>query len=85
LRSFQWTNVIYPILRDRSSALLKQHLAALLSASPPESKPALDLEGPRRSEITFWTVWTQDGRLVGCRALEDLGDNTGEAKSMRTP
>jgi putative acetyltransferase len=54
------------------------------SLSPPESVHALDLEALRRPEITFWTIWSADGQLMGTGALKDLGDGHGEIKSMRT-
>jgi len=53
------------------------------AASPPESTHALDLDGLRRPDITFWTAW--DGNvLVGCGALKELDPAHGEIKSMRT-
>ena len=63
--------------------LLEQHLQDMRRVSPPESVHALDLEGLRVPEITFWTVW--DGTaLAGCGALKELDPNHGEIKSMRT-
>ena len=53
------------------------------SVSPPESKHALDLEGLKRPEITFWTVWDQN-TLAGCGALKELDTTHAEIKSMRT-
>jgi putative acetyltransferase len=64
-------------------ALLEEHLQNMRSLSPPESVHALDLEGLRRPEISFWTLWS-DGELLGCGALKALGDGHGEIKSMRT-
>jgi putative acetyltransferase len=64
------------------AALLEAHTAELRAISPPESKHALDLEGLRTPDTSFWTVW--DGNaLVGCGALKDLGDGHAELKSMR--
>lgn len=37
---------------------------------------ALDLEGLRQPEITFWSVWS-DGELLGCGALKALSLETG--------
>ena len=51
--------------------------------SPPESTHALPIEGLRKPEITFWTVW-EDGELLGCGALKELDPQHGEIKSMRT-
>jgi putative acetyltransferase len=65
------------------AALLEEHLEEMRAASPPDSKHALDLEGLRRPEVTFWTVW--DARtLLGCGALLELDPTHGEIKSMRT-
>ena len=63
--------------------LLREHLRSMHLHSPPESVHALDIEGLRRPEITFWTVW-EDGELLGCGALKELDSQHGEIKSMRT-
>jgi len=63
--------------------LLEEHLRSMRRLSPPESVHALDLDGLRRPEITFWTVW-QDAELLGCGALKELDARHGEIKSMRT-
>ncbi len=65
------------------AAFLEEHLEDMRSVSPPESKHALDLDGLRRPEITFWILW--DGRVIaGCGALKELDPLHGELKSMRT-
>jgi len=64
-------------------ALLREHLADMHSLSPPESAHALDLDGLRAADITFWTAW-EGHDLLGCGALKELDANTGEIKSMRT-
>jgi putative acetyltransferase len=64
-------------------ALLEEHLADMYAVSPPESVHALDLDGLRKPEITFWTAWDGD-LLVGCGALKELEPTHGEIKSMRT-
>jgi putative acetyltransferase len=64
-------------------ALLEEHLANMRAISPPQSVHALDLDGLRRPEVTFWTVWA-DGELLGCGALKELDPSHGEIKSMRT-
>lgn len=64
-------------------ALLVEHLASMARLSPPESVHALDLDGLRRPEITFWTAWSR-GELLGCGALKQLDARHGEIKSMRT-
>ncbi len=63
--------------------LLQEHLQSALLHSPPESVHALDVEGLRRPEITFWTAW-DGGELLGCGALKELDSQHGEVKSMRT-
>lgn len=65
------------------AALLEEHIADMKSISPPESKHALDLEGLRQPDITFWTIW-EGGKLAGCGALKELDAHHGEIKSMRT-
>jgi putative acetyltransferase len=62
---------------------LEQHVRDMKSVSPPESKHALDLEGLRKPDITFWAAW-EDRQLVGCGALKQLDSTHGEIKSMRT-
>lgn len=65
------------------AALLQEHLDCMAAVSPPESRHALNLDGLRQPEITFWTIW--DGpHLAGCGALKELGNGQGEIKSMRT-
>lgn len=64
------------------ACLLEQHIEDMKAASPPESKHALDLNGLRKPEITFWTIW--DGvNLAGCLAMKELDNNHAEVKSMR--
>jgi len=72
------------LCRPQIHALLEEHLADMRRISAPESVHALDLDKLRRPEITFWSAW-DDGTLVGCGALKDLGAQHGEVKSMRTP
>ena len=64
------------------ASFLEEHLDDMRAVSPPESKHALDLDGLRKPEITFWTMWCE-GRLVGCGALKQLDKGHGEVKSMR--
>ena len=63
--------------------LLREHLDNMYAITPPESVHALDLEALRRPEITFWSAW-ESGELVGCGALKELDECSGEIKSMRT-
>jgi putative acetyltransferase len=61
---------------------IEEHIQEIKAISPPESKHALNLEGLRKPEITFWTVW--DGsNLIGCGAIKKLDSNHAEIKSMR--
>lgn len=64
-------------------AFLEEHLKEMYAVSPPESVHALDLDGLRKPEITFWAAWDGD-LLVGCGALKELDSTHGEIKSMRT-
>lgn len=63
--------------------LLREHLQGMALITPPESIHALDLDGLRKPEITFWNVWEEDD-LLGCGALKELDSRHGEIKSMRT-
>ena len=63
--------------------LLEEHLRSMYELSPPESVHALDMDGLRQPDVTFWTVWSDSG-LLGCGALKELTPEHGEIKSMRT-
>jgi putative acetyltransferase len=63
--------------------LLSEHLRDMHEQSPPGSVHALDLDGLRKPDITFWSVWSGE-ELVGCGALKELDPEHGEIKSMRT-
>ena len=62
---------------------LREHLEDMHEITPPESVHALDLEGLRSPNITFWSAW-EGAELVGCGALKELDARSGEVKSMRT-
>ena len=62
---------------------LDEHIRDMREVSPPESKHALDMEGLRKPEITFWSVW-EGSQLVGCGAIKELDEAHAEIKSMRT-
>ncbi len=64
-------------------ALLAEHLRRMHEISPPESVHALDLDGLRAPDVTFWSAWSE-GELLGCGALRELDAAHGEVKSMRT-
>lgn len=61
---------------------LEEHISDMKSVSPPGSKNALDLDGLRMPEVTFWSAWEFDS-LIGCGALKELDDSHAEIKSMR--
>jgi putative acetyltransferase len=63
--------------------LLHEHLRCMAQVSPPESRHALNLDGLRKPEITFWSIWNGPD-LAGCGALKELNRQHGEIKSMRT-
>lgn len=63
--------------------LLTAHATAMQAASPPESCHYLPIDGLRHPSVTVWGVW-EDGEMLGCGALRDLGDGAGEIKSMHT-
>jgi putative acetyltransferase len=64
-------------------ALLQEHLTQMRQISPPESVHALDIDGLRSPEVTFWAAWS-GSELLGCGALKELSPAHGEIKSMRT-
>lgn len=75
--------VVDDLSGSQVAAFLQEHIDEMRATSPPESKHALDLDGLRKPEVTFWSVYDGD-RLVGCGALKKLDDSSAEIKSMRT-
>jgi putative acetyltransferase len=70
------------------AAFLSEHIEEMRSTTPLESKHALDLDGLRQPDVTFWSAY-DGGVLVGCGAIKRLDDVNGEddhaeLKSMRT-
>jgi putative acetyltransferase len=65
------------------AGFLAEHVQEMRTITPPESKFALDLDGLRAPDITFWSVWDGDA-LVGCAAIKRLNADHAELKSMRT-
>ncbi len=63
------------------AALLRAHLDYMALHTPPESIYALDIDGLRVPEITFWSAW-KGAELMGCGALKELTPDHGEIKSM---
>jgi putative acetyltransferase len=68
---------------DQVRALVALHLEDERSKAPAEFSFALDLSGLQAPDITVWTAWAGP-RIAGLVALRDLGDGSGEVKSMRT-
>jgi len=69
--------------RGDIARLLQTHLDFCRAASQPENVHALDLDGLRVPEITFWRAM-EDETLLGCVALKELDAEHGEIKSMHT-
>uniref|UniRef100_UPI0031B59EBC GNAT family N-acetyltransferase n=1 Tax=Luteimonas sp. 4-12 TaxID=2027406 RepID=UPI0031B59EBC len=72
-----------PLDDPRVIALLQFHRHDMTLHSPAASIHALDVAGLRAPGLTFWSAWRGDD-LLGCGALQGLGDGQGELKSMRT-
>jgi putative acetyltransferase len=75
--------VVDDLSSPKIAQFLEEHIEDMRSVSPPESKHALDLDGLRQRDVTFWSVWLND-ELVGCGALKRLDETHAELKSMRT-
>ncbi|EDL63767.1 GNAT family N-acetyltransferase [Bacillus sp. SG-1] len=69
--------------RPEVGELIMDHLRNMALHSPAESRHALNLDGLKQPEITFWSAWEED-ELVGCGALKELDARHGEIKSMKT-
>jgi putative acetyltransferase len=67
----------------RVVALLHTHVTRARAETARGSAHALDLDGLRAPEITFWSVWEGDA-VVGVGALKRLSADHGEVKSMHT-
>jgi putative acetyltransferase len=68
---------------DATLLLLALHLSGMHANSPPDSVYALDLSGLKAPGVTVWSVW-EGAEVVGIGALKELGNGSGEVKSMRT-
>jgi len=64
-------------------ALLEFHVAQARAITPLEYSFALPGDELMQDGITFWTA-REGSALLGFAALKNLGDGTGEVKSMRT-
>jgi putative acetyltransferase len=67
----------------RVADLLRMHLTGARAQTAPGSAHALDLDGLRSPDVSFWTMWDGD-ELVGMGALRRLSPDHGEVKSMHT-
>ncbi|MFG2249528.1 GNAT family N-acetyltransferase [Spirillospora sp. NPDC048823] len=75
--------VVDDLSGPRIAEFLDEHVREMRAITPLESKHALDLDGLRRPEVTFWSI--MDGEaVVGCGALQRLDATHAELKSMRT-
>lgn len=64
--------------------LLQAHVSEMRRVTPQEeSVHALDLDGLRRPEVTFWSLRDGDA-IAGCGAIKRLDSTHAEIKSMRT-
>lgn len=61
---------------------LEEHVTEMRAVTPAGSAHALDLDGLRIPEVTFWTA-IDEGTIVGCGAIKRLDEDHGEIKSMR--
>jgi putative acetyltransferase len=64
-------------------ALITLHVIQARGNSPPGQSFALDIDGLKTPDMTFWSAWEGDA-LMGCVALKQLSPTHGEIKSMRT-
>lgn len=63
--------------------LIAIHAQTMLAASPPESCHFLPIDGLRQPSVSVWSMW-EEGALIGCGALKEIGPAAGEIKSMHT-
>jgi putative acetyltransferase len=68
---------------EATRALLRLHLQGMRAQSPPGSVFALDYSGLTGADVKLWTAWVGE-EIAGMGALRDLGEASGEVKSMRT-
>jgi putative acetyltransferase len=72
-----------PLIDPAVISLLEFHTRDMAAHSPEGTSYALDLDALKHPRVTVFTIWDGD-KLTGCGALSDLGDGSGEIKSMRT-
>ncbi len=76
------TMVPESIERTDLRELVQEHFEEMIAMSAPEVSGALDVVKFSDQSITLFAM-REDGRLLGCGALKDLGDETAEIKTMR--
>ena len=64
-------------------ALLQHHVSRARAETAPGSAHALEVEGLRAPDVSFWSAWNGDS-LLGVAALKRLSAHHGEVKSMHT-
>ncbi|MET9251698.1 GNAT family N-acetyltransferase [Nonomuraea sp. NPDC003709] len=75
--------VVDDLSSPQIAEFLNEHVGEMRSITPPGSAHALDLDGLRTPEVTFWSM--RDGEsVVGCGAIKRLNAVHAELKSMRT-
>lgn len=79
----EWRIVEDDLSGTEIRSLLELHMQSMLANSPEGSTHFLDVDGLRRTDVTFWSVWDNTD-LAGCGALREIGPTHGELKSMRT-
>jgi putative acetyltransferase len=67
----------------RVQALLAHHVGTARAETAVGSAHALDLDGLKSADMSFWSAWDGD-RPVGVGALKRLSPTHGEIKSMHT-
>lgn len=67
----------------RVLALVAHHQAEAHASTPSENAHAMNVDGLRHPDISFWGLWEGED-LLGIAALRALASDHGEIKSMRT-
>lgn len=67
----------------RVLALVAHHQAEAHASTPSENAHAMNVDGLRHADISFWGLWEGED-LLGIAALRALASDHGEIKSMRT-
>lgn len=70
------------IARSDMQSLVMEHFDEMLAMSAPEVSHALKLSAFENPDITLYGM-RQEGQLLGCGALKQLDQCTGEIKTMR--